>query len=416
MSIENSKSLLKASKEAFIVSNTINQPVHTNSSHNKAVVFAMVAGEASGDTLGANLIQELIKRYPQAKFVGIGGPKMQALGFESWYPMEWLSIMGFFEVLKSLRKLLKLRKELTGRLISLEPDAFIGIDAPDFNFTLEKNLKQAGIPAVHYVGPSVWAWREKRLNKIRESVSGVLVLFPFEPPIYQRYQIPVQYVGHPLAAKRIGALSKVDSCAKLQLDDRLSYTAVLVGSRSSEIEQMAPVYLEVVEKLHYQYPEMQFVFPVVNEHAKIKIEELAYKNNVTSSIHCFVGHMSDCLQLADQALVTSGTASLECALYELPMVIAIKVHPISYWIMKRLATTQWVGLPNVLEQKNLVSECIQDQANAIEIFQHMTEVIENQTVRATQISAFKKQYQVLNVDSAKLAADAINQWALKVNQ
>ncbi len=412
MSADNLNIISKASNEAFIVSDD-NDLDQVNHNRNATLIFAVVAGEASGDTLGANLIQELKVRYPKARFVGIGGPKMQALGFESWYPMEWLSVMGFFEVLKSLRKLLKLRKELTGRLISLKPDVFIGIDAPDFNFSLEKSLKLAGIPAVHYVGPSVWAWREKRLNKIRESVSGVLVLFPFEPPIYHRYQIPVQYVGHPLAAKRVEFLSKSDSCAKLKLDENLHYTVILVGSRSSEIAQMAPVYMDVVAKLHQKYPDMQFVFPVVSQRAKNQIEELAQENNVFSCIHCFVGQVAECLQVADQALVTSGTASLECALYELPMVIAIKVHPVSYWIMKRLATTQWVGLPNVLEQKSLVKECIQDQANADDIYQHMIEVIENQMLRTEQISAFKQQYQTLNVNSAAMAADAIEQWALK---
>lgn len=392
----------KASSEAFVVSNDPSK-----------MVIAMVAGETSGDTLGANLMIELKARFPKAIFVGIGGPRMQAEGFDSWYPMDWLSVMGFYEVLKSLPKLLKLRKELTGRLLSLKPDVFVGIDAPDFNFTLEKKLKKQGIATVHYVGPSVWAWREKRLTKIKQSVSGVLVLFPFEPEIYQRYNIPVAYVGHPIAANRPEKLDQQSIRNQLGLNSNASHTVVLVGSRKSEFEQLAPIYLKVIKKIQQDYPNMVFLMPVVNQAMKNLLAVLVDQLAPECRIHIYLGQASSCMEAADQALVTSGTASLECAIYELPMVIAIRVHPLSFWIMKRLATTRWVGLPNVLQQQELVKECIQQDANVDNIYQHMLEVIQNQDVRSRQINAFQKQYSQLNSDSARIAADAIQKWALE---
>lgn len=376
----------------------------------KNYVFALVAGETSGDTLGADLISELKRRYPNARFVGIGGPKMQALGFESWYPMETLSVMGFFEVLKSLRPLLKLRKQLIARLIDLKPDMFIGIDAPDFNFTVEKHLKRQHIPTVHYVGPSVWAWRESRLNKIKECVSGVLVLFPFEPDYYHRYQIPVAYVGHPLAKSRPETLDKSAAKKILKLGSSRDYTGVLVGSRSSEIDQMAPVYLQVAAKLSADDPQRRFLFPAVNEKAKQKILEFHQQYAPELKIEVITGQPGLCLQACDQALVTSGTASLECTIYQLPMVIAIKVHSVSYWIMKRLARTQWIGLPNILAQQSLVTECIQQDANVETIYTEMKKVFEDKSLRQKQIRAFEKQYQSLNMPSASLAADALAEW------
>ena len=378
---------------------------------NNSLVIAMVAGEASGDTLGADLIQELQRRYPSAKFVGIGGPKMQALGFESWYPMEMLSVMGFFEVLKSLRTLLKLRKELISRLIELNPDVFIGVDAPDFNFTVERKLKEVSIPAIHYVGPSIWAWREKRLVKIKKSVSGVLVLFPFEPDYYHRYDIPVAYVGHPLARSRVKQLNRIAALQSIGLPKGVNATAVLVGSRMSEIQQMTPVYMKVVAKLQSQFPKMHFVFPAV--HAKAKEFILASKQEFArdANIKIVLGNAAQVLEASSQALVTSGTASLECGLYELPMVISIKVHPISFAIMKRMATTKWFGLPNILAQKPLVVECIQGEANVANIYSHMLDIIQNDQLRSRQISEFQSQYQSLNIEAAKLASDAIQNWA-----
>lgn len=374
-------------------------------------VFALVAGEASGDTLGADLIQELKQRYPHARFVGIGGPKMQALGFESWVPMEKLSVMGLFEVLKHLPELLKIRKSLIQNLLDLRPDVFIGIDAPDFNFTVERRLKVAGIPTVHYVGPSVWAWREKRLEKIKQAVDGMLVLFPFEPTIYHKYQISVQYVGHPLANQVPEQPNTQQARKKLGLPEAGQFTGILPGSRMSEINKMADVYIQAAAKLSIIYPEMQFIVPCVHEKAQKRIQQAVEQFAPKLPIHLFMQQAQTVMEASDQLIVTSGTATLEAALMQRPMVLSIKVHPISYWIMKRLATTQWIGLPNILAQQSLVPELIQAEATPEKIALELGRLVVDKQNRAKLLRAFKAQAELLKQPSAKLASEAIAQWA-----
>lgn len=378
---------------------------------NQSITIALVAGEASGDTLGADLLAELKARYPSARFVGIGGPKMIALGMDSWYPMETLSVMGFFEVLKRLPQLLKLRKQLIQRLIELKPDVFIGIDAPDFNFTVEKRLKQQGIKTVHYVGPSVWAWREKRLQKIQRAVDGVLVLFPFEPQYYHRYQIPVECVGHPLAQQVPAIPDKVSARNRLGFAEDEQVTAILPGSRMSEINQMVDPYLQAAAQLLKTYPAMRFVIPVIHDRARQRIEEALEKWQLDGQVRLLQGQAQLALEACDQALVTSGTATLECALMRRPLVLAIKVHPLSYWIMSRLATTKWIGLPNILAQQEIVPELIQEQATAKKIAAELTNLIESEALRDKQLGFFEQQYQQLKQPSAQIAVDAIERWA-----
>jgi len=381
-----------------------------NTLNSKSKVFAIVAGEASGDTLGADLIQSLKKRYPSAKFVGIGGPKMLAQGFDSWFPMEELSVMGFFEVLKHLPALLKIRKQLIHRLLKLKPDVFIGIDAPDFNFKVESTLKNNQIKTIHYVGPSVWAWREKRLEKVKHAVDGVLVLFPFEPDYYHRYGIPVQFVGHPLAnqfPKEPNTESAKSQLGFMPID---SVTAILPGSRMSEISKMSDVYIQAAKKLADVYPYMNFVIPCVHEKAKNRIEESIANHGAHLSIKLLDGQSKLALEACDQALVTSGTATLECALMKKPLVLAIIVHPISYWIMKRLATTEWIGLPNILANKTLVTELIQDSATSDNIAVNLGKLIADKSLRQKQVQAFEKQYVELKQNASERAADAIDNW------
>lgn len=377
----------------------------------KEFTIAMVAGEASGDTLGADLLVELKQCYPQAKFVGIGGPKMQALGFESWVPMEKLSVMGLFEVLKHLLELLKIRKRLIADLKAIQPAVFIGIDAPDFNFTVERQLKQVGIPTVHYVGPSVWAWREKRLEKIKQAVDGMLVLFPFEPPIYHKYDIPVQYVGHPLANQVPEQPNAQAARQALGLNEMGSYTGILPGSRMSEINKMADVYVQAAAKLAEIYPEMQFIVPCVHEKAKARMQQAVENYAPNLPIHLFMQQAQQVMEASDQLIVTSGTATLEAALMQRPMVLSIKVHPISYWLMKRLATTQWIGLPNILAQQTIVPELIQQEATPEKIALALGRLVMDQQAREKQLSAFKEQAKALKQPSAQLAADAIAKWA-----
>ena len=371
----------------------------------------MVAGEASGDTLGADLIQSLKKRYPNAKFIGIGGQKMISQGFETWYPLEKLSVMGFFEVLKHLPSLLQLREELINKLLTVKPDVFIGVDAPDFNFKIEGILKEKGIPTVHYVGPSVWAWREKRLLKIKKQVDGVLVLFPFETEYYDKYDIPSKFVGHPLAGQVINAPGKKAARVQLGLEVDIPVTGILPGSRSSEINLMIDVYVQVAVKLRQIYPQMKFVVPCVNQAARDRIE-LAI-SDFGKGVDFILLDQNAQLAMAgsDQLLVTSGTATLEAALMQRPLVLAIKLHPISYWIMKRLATTKWVGLPNVLAKKCIVPELIQENATPDKIALALSKLITDKKMREIQLLEFKKQYDALNQNASELAADAVIKWA-----
>lgn len=377
----------------------------------QAPIIAMVAGEASGDTLGADLILSFKKRYPDARFVGIGGPKMCALGFETWVPMEKLSVMGFFEVLKHLRELLKIRKNLIQNLLKLNPDVFIGIDAPDFNFKVESTLKKQGIKTIHYVGPSVWAWREKRLKKIRNAVDGVLVLFPFEPDYYHRYQIPVKFVGHPLAHQFPEKPDSAKARALLGLPLNSRTTAILPGSRMSEIEVMVDVYIQTAKKLHEIFPEMVFIVPCVHAQARDRIQVSVDQFAPKMDIRLFDQQSRTILEACDQVIVTSGTATLECALMKRPMVLAMKVHPISYWIMKRLATTQWIGLPNILAGKTVVAELIQEDATVDKIALSLGRLVVDKAERAMQIKEFELQYHALKQDASELAVDAIQEWA-----
>lgn len=372
--------------------------------------FALVAGEASGDLLGADLIRGLKKHYPQARFVGIGGKQMQAEGLESWFAMEQLSVMGFFEVLKHLPSLLRLRKQLIHNLMALKPDVFIGIDAPDFNFYVERKLKQAGIKTVHYVGPSVWAWREKRLVKIKQSVDGVLVLFPFEPPIYERYQIPVRFVGHPLANQVPEQPNAPKARHELGLPLDVKLTALLPGSRMSEIDRMADVYIQAARQLILMHPDMQFVIPCVHARARARIEQAVAQYGSQLRIKLVDQQATRVMEACDQMIVTSGTATLQAALMRRPMVISIIVHPLSYWIMKRMALSKWIGLPNILAQADIVPELIQDQATPEKLALSLGRLILDRSRRETQLKAFDLQRRALKQDSAELAAQAVIEW------
>ncbi len=382
-------------------------------------IIALVAGEASGDTLGEGLIKSLKQHYPTAKFVGIGGPKMMAQGLDSWYPMEKLSLMGFFEVLKHLPELLKLRKSLIQRLLNLKPDVFIGIDAPDFNLKLERALKEQGIKVVHYVGPTVWAWREKRLEKIKLSVDGVLVLFPFEPPYYEKYQIPVKFVGHPLA-NEVTAIPQREVASKvLKLDEKQLVVGILPGSRMSEISKMTNVYIQAAIKLKDTYSNVHFVIPCIHQKARKFIEhciestqENIQENTQHKDLFTLVdGQAQLVMEASHYLIVTSGTATLEAALMKRPMIIAIKVHWLSYWLMKRMSTTQWVGLPNILAKKSLVPELIQDEATPDRVFLELSNLISNKSVQQKQLMAFDEQYKSLKKNASELAADAVVAWA-----
>lgn len=383
----------------------------SSTSHHSPVI-ALVAGEASGDTLGAGLIQALKLKLPQAKFVGIGGDKMLAEGLDAWYPMETLSVMGFSEVLKNLPALLKLRKHLIRRLLTLKPDVFIGIDAPDFNFKVEKVLKSHHIKTIHYVGPSVWAWREKRLVNIKKSVDGVLVLFPFEAPLYEKYNIPVQYVGHPLANQVNRNLDK--STARMQLgllENKALTIGLLPGSRMSEIKTMMPIYLDAAIKLQQIYADIHFIVPCIHQKSYDLVSQLVADKKMQAVVSVVHQQAQTVIAASDFVMVTSGTATLEVALMNRPMLIAIKVQAFSYWLMSKLATTKWIGLPNILAQDNIVTELIQDEATPEKIVLNLGKLIMDEKEVQKQLTVFDQQYHLLKQNASLLAAEAVIRWA-----
>jgi lipid-A-disaccharide synthase len=328
-----------------------------------APCIALVAGEESGDQLGADLIEALRAQLPDAHFVGIGGPRMRALGFDAWHDIAELSVMGLAEVLRHLPRLLRLRTALRRRLLELQPDVFIGIDAPDFNLGLEKKLKQAGIRTVHYVSPSIWAWRQGRAKKIGQSAERVLCLFPMEPAIYAKYGVAAQFVGHPLA-DRFPLLPDRDAARReLGLDAGATVLAVLPGSRLSEIHRLGKIFLEAARRVAAEVPGLQIVIPAANARCLAAIKSLAEAKPSTVILD---GHAHRALAAADVVLLASGTAALEAMLAKRPMLVGYRIAPITYAIVKGLGMlkTNVYSLPNVLAGEPLVPELMQADCTA----------------------------------------------------
>lgn len=327
-------------------------------------LFALVAGEDSGDQLGADLIEALRARFPDARFAGVGGPRMRAGGFDAWHDIAELSVMGLAEVLRHLPRLLRLRKSLAERLTALKPDVFIGIDAPDFNLGLEKRLKQAGIRTVHYVSPSIWAWRENRARKIGESADRVLCLFPMEPAIYAKHGVDARFVGHPLA-DRFSLVPDRDAARKaIGLDTEAPVLAVLPGSRLSEIHRLGSIFLDAARRVTAQMPGLRIVIPAANEGCRLELEKLLRNSEsggqVTSPV-LLDGQAHRAMVAADVVLLASGTAALEAMLAKRPMVVGYRIAPFTHAVVKGLGMlkTNVYSLPNVLAGRTLAPELMQ---------------------------------------------------------
>ena len=340
-------------------------------------VFAMVAGEASGDILGAGLIKELKKKHPDAFFYGIGGPLMLAEGMQSIYPMERLSVMGLVEVLGRLGELLKVRKKLLELFSKDQPDVFIGIDAPDFNLPLARKLKLNGIKTVHYVSPSVWAWRQGRVKKIAKSIDLMLALFPFEADFYKQHQIKVAYVGHTLADQVEMEPSKDKAISALDLDANTQYLSILPGSRSSEVERILPLFLSALTLIHQQNPALQFLIPAVNGERYEQIYNLWKEHHPELKVHLFHGQSRLVMQASDAVLLASGTAALEAMLLKKPMVVSYVVSKITWFIASRMLKSKWVALPNILANRELVPEILQHNATPEALSQAILAKLEN---------------------------------------
>ena len=327
--------------------------------------IAIVVGETSGDMLGSGLMKSLQEKYPNAKFEGIGGPLMEAQGFNSFVPMERLAVMGLVEILGRIFELLKVRKNLIRYWAKNPPDIFIGIDAPEFNTKLEYKLRQLGIKTAHYVSPSVWAWRSKRIHQIKKSVDLMLTLFPFEAKFYESNQVPVQFVGHNLADKIPFEPDCSDAISYLKLDADKPVVCLMPGSRGSEVEKLAPVFIQAAEKIQQQHPSAQFILPAANDARKQQLEEIltsyeSIQKNV--QIQLIDGNSQSCMKAADVILLASGTATLEGMLFKKPMVVSYIVSPITAMIMRRLLKQPFISLPNLLAGREVVPEILQEQA------------------------------------------------------
>jgi lipid-A-disaccharide synthase len=320
--------------------------------------IAMIAGEMSGDTLGAGLIRSLQARYPNAVFEGIGGPQMLALGFRSYYPLEMLSVMGLVEVLRHYPRLKRCHQDLCRRFLAQPPDLFVGIDAPDFNLPMELRLRAAGIPCAHYVSPSVWAWRAGRLRTIARACDLMLTLLPFEAPYYEAQQIPVCYVGHPLAAEIPPDLDKSAARRELGLPEQGTFVALLPGSRGSEVSRLGSPFFATAQWLTQRRSDLRFIVPVANA----ACGEIL-RSHVPTGVRVELrdGQARTVMAAADVILSASGTATLEAMLVNRPLVIAYRLAPLTFALGKLLVKVPWVGLPNLLAQESLVPEFLQDQ-------------------------------------------------------
>ena len=372
------------------------------------VRIAMVAGEASGDLLASHLIQALKAKLPNATFYGIGGPKMAGQGFDVWHPLEKLAVRGYVEVLRHYREISAIRDDLKRRLLADPPDVFIGVDAPDFNLALEKVLKQRGIPSVHYVSPSIWAWRGNRIHKIGAAVSRVLALFPFEPTLYETQGIPVSYVGHPLADILPLDDGRDGARELFGLARQQAVFALLPGSRQSELHYMADTFIAAAREIHRELPNALFLVPLATRETRLLFETALYRCNAGDlPIRLLFGHAHEAMMAADAVLVASGTATLEAALLKRPMAIVYKMAPFSYRLMRRMGYLPYVGLPNILAGKFVVPEFIQDDATPENLAQALLNFYADKATCARIGDAFRIIHLQLKQNTAEKSAAAI---------
>jgi lipid-A-disaccharide synthase len=370
--------------------------------------IALVAGEASGDQLGAALVEALRARFPQARFVGIAGEKMQAAGVEPWFDASELAVMGLFEVLSHLPRLLKLRRELLRRLRENPPDVFVGIDAPDFNLGLEIKLRRAGIRTAHYVSPTVWAWRERRVRKIARAADRVLCLFPFEPAFYERHGVVADYVGHPLADQITADREPRAARNRLGLDPVATTIALLPGSRHSETARLAEPMIEAARQLGSRRGGLQFVAAMASESIEAGFREEMQRLGC-ERIRLVQGDPRTVIAAGDVVLCASGTATLEVMLVNRPMVMTYKVSPSTFRLGRalRLVKLRWFSLPNILAGEGLVPELIQDEATAGNLARAAERWLDDEGARSELAKRFNDLHAELRCDAATRAADSV---------
>ncbi|HXF66007.1 MAG TPA: lipid-A-disaccharide synthase [Burkholderiales bacterium] len=371
-------------------------------------LIGVVAGEASGDLLGSYLVQALRARLPHARFVGIGGPRMQSAGVESFYPMEKLAVRGYVEVARHYLEIVAIRRRLAARLIEERPALFVGVDAPDFNLALEERLRSAGIPTAHFVAPAIWAWRRERLGQIRRAVSRMLVVFPFERALFEQAGVPVAYVGHPLAEAlaRLPARDAVREQLRLPVSARV--IALLPGSRTSEIAQLAGLFLDAAARIAAGVGGAHFLVPLASRETRELFESVLYRRAEDGlNVTVLFGHAHEAMAAADVVLAASGTATLEAALIGRPVVIAYRMPYLSWWLTRLRRYQPYIGLPNILAGEFIVPEFVQEEATAENLSQAVTNLLFDGTVRARLERRFAAIARELRQDSAERIAAAL---------
>ncbi|MEY3862731.1 MAG: hypothetical protein RIR60_1097 [Pseudomonadota bacterium] len=382
-------------------------PQRAASSGRAMLRIGIVAGEASGDMLGGLLMQALKNKRSDIEFVGIAGPKMMQEGAQSLFPIERLSVRGYLEVIKHAFGLMRIRQQLIHHFLNHRVDIFIGIDAPDFNLYIEKRLKKHGIQTIHYVSPSIWAWRKNRLNKIKRAVSHILTLFPFEYALYQEAGVPVSFVGHPLADALPMQSDTATARATLRLKPSDLVVAMLPGSRQSEVQQHAALFIQTAKKLHADYPNALFLVPFVTRESKQIFELALFHEQEPLPIKILFGHAHDAMQASDVVIVASGTATLEAALLKKPMVITYRMPILSWWILRRMLLQPYVGLPNVLAGKFIVPELLQHNATPEKLAQAAIKLISDTHAIEEMKAEFNKIHLSLKQNNAEKASSMI---------
>ena len=372
------------------------------------LTIGVVAGEASGDQLGAHLIKALRMRLPHAHFTGIGGARMQAEGMDSLFPLEKLAVRGYVEVLRHYLEIVGIRRRLAAHFLKERPAIFVGVDAPDFNLGLEAKLRAAGIPTVHYVGPQIWAWRRERIDHIRRAVDRMLVVFPFERALYEQAGVPVSYVGHPLAEILQTTPDRAPMREQLRLPAAAKVIAMLPGSRAAEVEHLAGLFIETASRIAAAVPDAHFLVPLVSRQTREVFEAALYRRPVEElNLTILFGHAHDAMTAADLVLAASGTATLEAALIGRPVVIAYRMPRLSWWIMKRRPYLPYVGLPNVVAGDFVVPEFLQDEATPDNLAQAILNLLFDNTVRNRLEARFAAMADELRQDSRSLIASAL---------
>ena len=373
----------------------------------RPLTIALVAGETSGDILGAGLIRALKAKYPDAHFVGVAGPLMQAEGCEAWYEMEELAVMGVVEVVERLPRLLKIRRDLTQRFIALKPDVFVGIDAPDFNITLEGRLKRAGIRTIHYVSPSVWAWRQKRVFKIGRNTDLVLAFLPFEKAFYDRFDVPCRFIGHTMADAMPLQPDKLAARRELGIAADALCLALLPGSRNAEVEMLSADFLKTAQLLRVRYPALEIVVPLVNAKRRAQFERIKAEVAPELPMHLLDGKGRAAMIASDAALLASGTAALECMLAKCPMVVGYRMKPFTFWLAKRLVKTPYVSLPNLLAGREIVRELLQEECQPDALAAALEPLLHAGPARDTLLTTFHQLHEQIRWNADEQAAQAV---------